>query len=274
MLSCERYRNYLYSDTEESDASSLSPRRCTKEVDNDALFALDEQLEELSLHGSCSAESRWGDSNKPPLGRLRRESGVAPKATEKLHFPAMFVEEFRGGHVGFNIPGVLRDSLKPTDSIDLHFNFELGKSRQDEGGAFTPGTNHPLLEQGPAGAAQSRTAGDCFSNRQADSRFMFSSHANDNQAGGDSEKLQQDTRWNPVASNCGDVGGSACAPFSMAAHHVRGGGNNADSLIGAGVLISADSGLPPVTESSTVSCSTRFSTFSNVSDVYWATSRP
>ncbi|KAL7062536.1 hypothetical protein AAHC03_0372 [Spirometra sp. Aus1] len=212
MLSRERYRDYLYSDTEESDASFLSPRRCTQEADNDDLFALDEQLEELSLQDSCSADLRRGDSNKPPLGRLRRESGVAPKATEKLHFPAMFVEEFRGGHVGFNIPGVLRDSLKPTDSIDLHFNFELGRSRQDEGGAFTPGTNHPLLEQGPAGAAQSRTVGDCFSNRQADNCFMFSSHANDNQVGGDSEN--------------------------------------------------------------TVSCSTRLSTFSNVSDVYWATSRP
>uniref|UniRef100_A0A0X3PFN6 Uncharacterized protein n=1 Tax=Schistocephalus solidus TaxID=70667 RepID=A0A0X3PFN6_SCHSO len=278
MLSCERYRNYLASDTDESDTGSLSPRRSTKDVEGDALFALDEQMEELSLRGSCGAESRW-ESNKPPMGRLRRESGVTPKTTEKLLFPAMFVEEFRGGHVGFNIPGVLRDSLKPTDSIDLRFNFELGRSRQDEGSPFTPGTGRTVLEQGPIGAAQPNTADAGLSNRQTGGRFMFSSHANDNQAESDREKFQQATGWKPVAPSCGgeddDGGGSgSCMPFSMAAHLVSGVGNTVDSLTGACALISADSGLPPVTESSTISCSTRFSNFSNVSDVYWATSRP
>ncbi|VDN13634.1 unnamed protein product, partial [Dibothriocephalus latus] len=175
MLSYERYRNYLASDTDESDAGSLSPRRCTKDVDNDVLFALDEQLEELSLRGSCGAESR-----------------------------------------------------------------------PDEGGTFTPGADRPVLEQGPGGAAQSNTG---FPSRQpTGGRFMFSSHANDNQAGSNNnnnnnEKLQPATGWNPGFPPCGEDGG--ITPFSMAAHLVKGDENTADSFLGAGVLISADSGLPP-----------------------------
>nr|CAH8853444.1 unnamed protein product [Trichobilharzia regenti] len=61
-------------------------------------------------------------SNSPPLGRLRREKPKPITSRQQVEFPGIFVEGFRAGHMGFNIPGVLQDSLKPTDSMEVKIN--------------------------------------------------------------------------------------------------------------------------------------------------------
>ncbi|CAH8535335.1 unnamed protein product [Dicrocoelium dendriticum] len=56
------------------------------------------------------------------MGRLRRISPTVITGHQKVEFPGMFIEGFRDGHVGFNIPGLLQDSLKPTDSMEVKIN--------------------------------------------------------------------------------------------------------------------------------------------------------
>ncbi|VDP86719.1 unnamed protein product [Echinostoma caproni] len=119
-----RYGN---SDTEESSDADSAPNHGTE---LDTIFELDE-ASVFSSRDLCSNQSRKRDRTRPPLGRLRRETPRTAATTQQLEFPGIFVEGFRDGHVGFNIPGVMQDSLKPTDSIEVKINLFTPEKQSD-----------------------------------------------------------------------------------------------------------------------------------------------
>ncbi|TGZ64560.1 hypothetical protein CRM22_006319 [Opisthorchis felineus] len=82
------------------------------------------ELDELASHAMELSLDERGTSRpqKPPMGRLRRVAPTTITGQQKLEFPGVFVQGFRNGHVDFNIPGILQDSLKPTDSIEVKIN--------------------------------------------------------------------------------------------------------------------------------------------------------
>ncbi|KAF7257487.1 hypothetical protein EG68_05364 [Paragonimus skrjabini miyazakii] len=106
-------------DTEDSSESDCPPRQDAD--DFQAIFELEENST-VSVAGSSSDPNTNTSRKRLPLGRLRRFAPSQITGQQKLEFPGMFVQGFRDGHVEFNIPGVLQDSLKPTDSIDVKIN--------------------------------------------------------------------------------------------------------------------------------------------------------
>ncbi|KAA0184958.1 hypothetical protein FBUS_06810 [Fasciolopsis buskii] len=122
------------SDTEESTDAD-SPLKPGAELET--IFELDEN----SAHDAGTRKSLpRRECGKPPLGRLRREAPREVATTQQLEFPGIFVEGFRDGHVGFNIPGVMQDSLKPTDSIEVRINLFTPVKHP---GFDTSSTEHP-----------------------------------------------------------------------------------------------------------------------------------
>ncbi|KAF5404328.1 hypothetical protein PHET_02084 [Paragonimus heterotremus] len=113
-------------ETEDSSESDCLPRQDAD--DFQAIFELEENST-FSAAGSSSVPATNTSRKRLPPGRLRRFAPSQITGQQKLEFPGMFVQGFRDGHVEFNIPGVLQDSLKPTDSIEVKINL------------FT--TNHP-----------------------------------------------------------------------------------------------------------------------------------
>ncbi|TNN17635.1 hypothetical protein EWB00_011044 [Schistosoma japonicum] len=89
--------------------------------DDEMVFQFDEMFGQTTFHdiGQCCNSSI---SDSPPLGRPRRENPKPLTGLYQVEFPGIFVEGFHGGHVKFNIPGVLRGSLNPTDSMILKIN--------------------------------------------------------------------------------------------------------------------------------------------------------
>ncbi|CAH8523431.1 unnamed protein product [Schistosoma turkestanicum] len=90
--------------------------------DDETIFQFDEMFGQNNLQddGQCCSSSLLSDS--PPLGRPRRENPKPLTGQYQVEFPGIFVEGFHGGHVKFNIPGVLRGSLKPPDSMIVKIN--------------------------------------------------------------------------------------------------------------------------------------------------------
>ncbi|TPP59638.1 hypothetical protein FGIG_08114 [Fasciola gigantica] len=129
---------YANSDTEESTDTD-SPIKHGSELE--PIFELDEN--NLLTNDADSMKSRRRDCARPPLGRLRREAPRKVATTQQLEFPGIFVEGFRDGHVGFNIPGIMQDSLKPTDSIEVRINLFTPTKHSDFG---MSSTEHPYPE--------------------------------------------------------------------------------------------------------------------------------
>ncbi|KAF6771142.1 hypothetical protein AHF37_10212 [Paragonimus kellicotti] len=115
LLNCWTTEN----DTEGSSESDCPPRQDAD--DFQAIFELEENST-LNVAGSSSGPHTNKSRKRLPLGRLRRFAPSQITGQQKLEFPGMFVQGFRDGHVEFNIPGVLQDSLKPTDSIEVKIN--------------------------------------------------------------------------------------------------------------------------------------------------------
>ncbi|CAL8096091.1 unnamed protein product [Calicophoron daubneyi] len=110
---------YWANDLDPQDSSGTESPVRQDDADLQPIFELDEIQTPSHSQGSSHPKPNRRESNLPPLGRLRREAPSRITGIHQLEFPGMFVEGFRDGHVGFNIPGVLQDSLKPTDSIEL-----------------------------------------------------------------------------------------------------------------------------------------------------------
>lgn len=192
MFSGSRFGNYLTSETDDSDVSlKPSPQKRITHYSsyNDAfeagVFEMDEGLQEEN-HIESGGYSLVGFQERPPMGRLRRGSSQVPhRVSEEMRFPAMFVEGFRNGHVAFNIPGVLADSLKPTDSVDLRFKYhncdETPNEDQQEMNESQSSTTDPFLFSKCAREYDSRQdsgldgLSSFFTNRTGPSRNMISS---------------------------------------------------------------------------------------------------
>ncbi|KAA3679080.1 uncharacterized protein DEA37_0006629 [Paragonimus westermani] len=106
-------------DTEDSSESDYPPRQDVDDLQ--AIFELEENST-VGVAGYSSDANTNKSRKRLPLGRLRRFAPTQITGQQKLEFPGMFVQGFRDGHVEFNIPGVLQDSLKPTDSIEVKIN--------------------------------------------------------------------------------------------------------------------------------------------------------
>ncbi|CAH8857258.1 unnamed protein product [Trichobilharzia szidati] len=103
-----------------NSSSSSRNHKDTNYDNNQMIFKLDEMFDQMNFHDDTSSDH--SRSNSPPLGRLRREKPKPITSRQQVEFPGIFVEGFRAGHMGFNIPGILQDSLKPTDSMEVKIN--------------------------------------------------------------------------------------------------------------------------------------------------------
>ncbi|VDP64078.1 unnamed protein product [Schistosoma curassoni] len=107
--------------TTTSGYSSCFTSNTTNDNDSQTIF----QFDEMFGQSTCKdIDQCWGSnlSDSPPLGRPRRANPKPLTGRYEVEFPGIFVEGFRGGHVKFNIPGVLQGSLKPTDSMIVKIN--------------------------------------------------------------------------------------------------------------------------------------------------------
>ncbi|KAK4470489.1 hypothetical protein MN116_006039 [Schistosoma mekongi] len=89
--------------------------------DDEMIFQFDEMFGQNTFHDADQG-CNTSISDSPPWGRPRRENPKPLTGRYQVEFPGIFVEGFHGGHVKFNIPGVLRGSLNPTDSMILKIN--------------------------------------------------------------------------------------------------------------------------------------------------------
>ncbi|CAH8578926.1 unnamed protein product [Heterobilharzia americana] len=114
--------NPLGDDNKDDNCASVSINNnfLNTSDDNQTIFQFDEKFGQTSSQDNDQTSHE--KSYSPPMGRLRREMPKPITAETKVEFPGIFVEGFRSGHLKFNIPGILKDSLKPTDSMEVKIN--------------------------------------------------------------------------------------------------------------------------------------------------------
>ncbi|KAL3320591.1 hypothetical protein Ciccas_000723 [Cichlidogyrus casuarinus] len=112
----------------QSNLPSYSETGSLSESDNH-IFEFDEHQ---SYHTDLNQSDSDTGSSTMPHGRLRRLTPAPATGQLQLVFPAEYVEGFRSGNVEFNIPGVMRYYIKPTDSVELKFRFSNPSAKESE----------------------------------------------------------------------------------------------------------------------------------------------
>ncbi|VDP55718.1 unnamed protein product [Schistosoma mattheei] len=153
--------------TTTSGYSSCFTSITTNDNDSQTIF----QFDEMFGQNTCQdVDQCWGSnlSDSPPLGRPRRANPKPLTGRYEVEFPGIFVEGFRGGHVKFNIPGVLQGSLKPTDSMIVKINvpspeqFHLSEVYGQSSFGNSTQTEGVSQNRGTSTVSTSRFATSCF----------------------------------------------------------------------------------------------------------------